>query len=387
MSNIKRLLYRHAIGLSTDEEREELARWAGEDSSRNDLLRRLGDPEYLADEFRRRQLVSADRPCAEMKRFISASRLRIRMKVFSIAATVLLVLGLGVFWFRSIDSSNGPHIIDVPEAYVCQGTLSIDNLEPGTTKAKLISQSGSSVELDASDTAQVCRPMLSTIDKGGAGVINQLCLDVPRGGEFKILLEDSTEVWLNSDSRLHYPETFGEKERRVRIEGEAYFKVKPDSSRPFYVETDNMAVRVYGTLFNVKAYSDEEYIITTLEKGSIAITASGEKSGELLLSPGHQALYDKESNHVNMKVVDPVEVTGWHHGRFVLEEQPLRNIMRDLSRWYNFNYRFEDPGLEDIVFMGSIPRYSNFSAAQYVIEQTGDIRLRVEGDCIVVSAR
>ncbi len=387
MSNIRRLLYRHAIGLSTDEEREELANWAGEDPLRKDLLRRLGNPEYIADEFRRRELVSSERPCAEMKRFISAARLRRRIKVYGLAACVLLILGIGVFYFKSMRLDTDSRISESTLASLHQGALCIDSLVPGTTRAKLISEAGTAIELNASDTARLCRQILRGKDIRDRGVINHLCLDVPRGGEFKILLEDSTEVWLNSESRLRYPEAFGDRERRVSIEGEAYFKVKPDNGRPFYVETGDMTVRVYGTSFNVKAYSDEEFIITTLEKGSIAITTTGEKTGELLLSPGHQALFDKESSHVNMKVVDPVEVTGWHNGRFVLEEQPLRNIMRDLSRWYDFKYRFEDPELEDVVFMGSIPRYSNFSAAQHAIEETGDIRLRMEGDCIVISAR
>lgn len=215
----------------------------------------------------------------------------------------------------------------------------------------------------------------------------RLCLDVPRGGEFKIILEDSTEVWLNSESTLSYPEVFSPTERRVRVTGEAYFAVKTDAKRPFYVETDRLTVKVYGTAFNVRAYADDPFIYTTLERGSISITRTDISSGEVLLSPGHQALLNREDLKLNMRTVDPQVITGWRHGRFVFEEQPLASIMRDLSRWYDFDYEFESPELEQIIFMGSIPRYADFATAISIIEMSGGLHFTTQDGKVIISSQ
>lgn len=388
MTDIKKLLYRLSIGQCSPSEREELEKWAAGNKARLDLLRRLADPDYVATQLSKRSLVSVSRPMADMRRFIGASRLRQRLKALSIAAGVALIAGVAATYF--IYSNGGAFDMQSENGLMAearQDSMSIEGILPGTTRAKLFSGTGTAIELNATDTALMSHDMLLPQDKDGRSEVSELCLDVPRGGEFKIMLEDSTEVWLNSESRLRYPEVFSSDERRVQVEGEAYFIVKHDASRPFYVETKELTVRVYGTAFNVRAYDDDEFVYTTLEKGSIAIRRLGINSGELLLSPGHQASLNRVESKINMKVVDPAVITGWRHGRFVFEEQPLKNIMRDLARWYDFKYEFEDHELENIVFMGSIPRYSNFSAAQHILEQSGDIELRTDGDRIIVAAK
>lgn len=388
MTDIKKLLYRLSIGQCSPSEREELEKWAAGNKARLDLLRRLADPDYVAAQLSKRSLVSVSRPMADMRRFIGAARLRQRLKSFSIAAGVALIAGVAATYF--IYSNGGAFDMQSENGLMAearQDSMSIEGILPGTTRAKLFSGTGTAIELNATDTALMSHDMLLPQDKDGHSEVSELCLDVPRGGEFKIMLEDSTEVWLNSESRLRYPEVFSADERRVQVEGEAYFIVKHDALRPFYVETKELTVRVYGTAFNVRAYDDDEFVYTTLEKGSIAIRRLGINSGELLLSPGHQASLNRVESKINMKVVDPAVITGWRHGRFVFEEQPLKNIMRDLARWYDFKYEFEDHELENIVFMGSIPRYSNFSAAQHILEQSGDIELRTDGDHIIVAAK
>ena len=112
-----------------------------------------------------------------------------------------------------------------------------------------------------------------------------LCLNIPVGCEFKIILEDSTEVWLNSDSKLFYPQHFASGERKVKVAGEAYFKVRKDDTRPFFVETADQMIHVYGTSFNVRDYPDDPCAFITLESGSIALSSIGNNGGEIHLSP------------------------------------------------------------------------------------------------------
>ena len=215
--------------------------------------------------------------------------------------------------------------------------------------------------------------------------LKQLSLEVPRGGEFKVVLEDSTEVWLNSETKLIYPESFAQNERRVIVEGEAYFKVTKDPKRPFYVETDGQQVRVYGTEFNIRSYTEDKQVYTTLIEGSIALSKLHEKSGELLLTPGHQALFDKQKATTFVQPVDTAVVTSWKRGRFVFEGQNLEQIMCDLSRWYNFDYKFQDESLRQIEFMGSIPRYNDFPSTLTLLKKSGGIEFHLEGSTVIIS--
>lgn len=198
-------------------------------------------------------------------------------------------------------------------------------------------------------------------------------------------LEDGSEVWLNSASQLVYPEHFASAERRVKVKGEAYFKVAKDSERPFYVETDGQLVRVYGTQFNVRSYNEDSDVKTTLVEGSIALSKMSGNGGEVLLTPGHQSSFKKSSEVLSVHSVDTDVVTCWRNGKFVFENQDLESIMQDLSRWYNFDYSFANAKLKKIVFMGSIPRYAEFSTALAIIEKSGGIKFKVTGNKVEIN--
>lgn len=383
MTDIRNLLYRNAIGQCTDEEKAQLEKWAEGSPERLDLIKRLSDPDFIARQLLRRDFVPIDRPMADMQHRISAIRNRTRRKVIAIAASIALLAGIPVTY--SLYNSDTLSTADTVLSESTPAVMDLDSIMPGTTRARLISASGATLELSAADTSEIKRPRLLA-GTGEFQAPRELCLDVPRGSEFKIILEDSTEVWLNSESTLSYPEVFSPTERRVRVTGEAYFAVKHDPNRPFYVETDEQTVRVYGTAFNVRAYADDPCVYTTLEQGSISITRTDIPSGEVMLSPGHQALLNREDNKLNMRQVDPAIFTGWRKGRFVFEEQPLSSIMRDLSRWYDFRYEFATPEVADIVFMGSIPRYADFSTAISIIEKSGGLQFTTRDDKVIISA-
>lgn len=203
-----------------------------------------------------------------------------------------------------------------------------------------------------------------------------------------IVLEDSTKVWLNSASRLIYPEHFAEGSRHVSVEGEAYFEVAKDSSRPFYVEIPGAQfVKVYGTEFNIRSYPEDAEVKTTLSEGSISITPVNGNGGELFLSPGNQAVIDKTTSTASVRSVDVERVSGWRNGRFVFEEQTLYQIMQDLGRWYDFKFEFADDDLRETIFMGSIPRYSNFTTAISILEKSGGIRFDIADNKVKISKR
>ncbi len=376
--NIAILISKLLTGTLSESETCYLNEWVTADTTgrRAALLKMMLDNDQLTREYRQRTLVDIESALREMQVRISIAQAPVRRKrrtIMAAAASAALLICSSLWYLGrdvSLSEPAAPTAVAVPD-----DTTSI--IRPGITKAVLWQSSGSSMQLRANDPITSGNKFPATRQDICLTSPEELCLEVPRGGEFKIILEDSTEVWLNSESTIRYPEAFGSGERRVAVTGEVYFQVKKDPSRPFYVETDRQVVRVYGTSFNIRAYHDEPATYTTLETGSISLSQSSAPSGELFLSQGHQAILDHTSDRINMSVVDPGVVTSWRHGRFIFENQTLERIMRDLSRWYDFHYEFTDQSLSSRIFMGSIPRYSDFRTVIQVLENCGHIRFTV----------
>ncbi|WP_297067341.1 FecR domain-containing protein [uncultured Duncaniella sp.] len=383
MKLISDLFYKLFVGNISDEEKKTLSEWVGENHKRQILFRLLSDPNELEREFRYRKLVDVSRAEAQMKQMIARAERRHLIKkrlVYWTAAAVFA--GVVMIMFNSDDVR-----IDMSETEIARSGHEQCLIHPGETKALIRLSNEKTIALNANDTAVNSSFFVPKESDSGSVVAESLCVEVPRGGEFKIILEDSTEVWLNSESTLRYPETFGGDERRVIVSGEAYFDVHHEPDRPFYVVSGNQQIRVYGTAFNIKDYSDDDMSYITLESGSIAMSRLDSPGAEVYLSPGHQAVFNKNDEQLSMKLVKPDVITSWRYGRFVFEGQPLRNIMRDLARWYNFYYEFKDPDVAEIRFHGSIPRYSEFVTAMTIIENCGSVKFAINGNHVKISGQ
>lgn len=156
------------------------------------------------------------------------------------------------------------------------------------------------------------------------------------GSIIKYELPDSSIVWLNSGSRMRYPITFTKENRQVTLSGEAYFKVKANPEKPFYVHTpEGITTYVYGTHFNVNAYRDNSYIETILEEGKVNIVMPNQTATEVKLLPGEGFFYDKTSQSYQKKNVDTYEYTAWKEGKLIFRNTTLEEIIRRLSRHFN----------------------------------------------------
>lgn len=379
---ISDLILKHITGSITEDEKKELKVWIEEDPEHERVFRGLTDMSRLRELHLRYDMIDTTRPKRDGQRRIDEMKTvaeeersrRRRVPAFLwLAASVVALVGVGA-WLMTRDDVT----LTTPVQPQIAQIQKLDDIKPGEVKATLTSSKGETVALDANDSVM---PQVITEIKAAATEnsreTTELCLDVPRGGEFKIMLEDSTVVWLNSESTLRYPEVFSDTNRRVQLSGEAYFEVKKDTKRPFLVESDGQTVRVLGTEFNIKAYPDDNLTYTTLESGSIALYSADRTSGELIISPGHQSLLDRNKRQIDTKTVRTDVITSWRHGRFVFQDLPLKAIMKDLSRWYDFEYEFTDPKVGDIVFIGSIPRYSDFATAAAILEESGGIRFEI----------
>lgn len=369
------LICKKVIGIITAEEQQVLDQWRKRNTYNESAYQRLTDMKRLQIEYNRLRLTDTTRPLAEMKKRLGIETSRWPLRSVAAAVSVLIV-GVSAWLLLSQQGEM------IPEK-----TIASTEIYAGSTKALLTLANGETLEL--TDNIQQNQKKLSdvlSVPISTSPRVAEQVLTTPRGGEFRITLEDSTEVWLNADSRLTYPETFDGKQRRVSLEGEAYFKVAKDATKPFIVVSGSQEVRVYGTEFNVCAYSDEKDIRTTLVEGSISLRPINGNQSELMLTPGKQAIFDKSEETARVVSVDTEVITSWRTGVFVFEEQTMEQIIHALSRWYDFEYEFKDAATAQIIFMGSIPKYSSFDDVCDIFHKLGGVKLRQEGHKVIITA-
>lgn len=149
----------------------------------------------------------------------------------------------------------------------------------------------------------------------------------------KVMLPDSSCVWLNAGSTLRYPSRFTAQERVVQLRGEGYFEVQSDQAYPFYVSLYNgMQVKAHGTKFNVNAYEEDQLLESTLERGKIDIIAGNQV---IALKPNEHITYNKEEKRFIVSTVNIDEKTAWKEGRLVFRNATLEEVVKQLSRRYN----------------------------------------------------
>jgi transmembrane sensor len=165
-------------------------------------------------------------------------------------------------------------------------------------------------------------------------------LVVPYGRRADVLLADGSRVWLNSGSRLVYPNAFKGSKREVYLQGEAFFEVSHNKKQPFHVYVKDVDVKVLGTSFNVRAYPDEKNLKTTLVTGSVELSAEQNKN-VARLAPGRMAIYEKGSQF-NIHNVNTEIQTSWKSGYLYLRNEPLQNLLKTLERYYNVPVVLED---------------------------------------------
>ncbi len=164
-------------------------------------------------------------------------------------------------------------------------------------------------------------------------------ISTPRGMGVKIILPDSSEVWLNADSYIEFPERFRKGARMVVVSGEVFFKITPDASSPFIVKSSQIDVRVLGTEFNFNNYTPDNTQVA-LVSGKVEIL-SPEGSGLATLSPGEAAVCGADGT-VEVENVDTYALTQWVEGFFYFDDVPLIDVLRELGRWYNMGVVFHN---------------------------------------------
>ena len=373
------IIVRRILDQADETERELVERWLTEDEMNRKYYRkakRYFDRYYTGEESRE---VDVEDAWSEFVVYADKSpRKYLWRRVMRYAAVLLLPLCLGLgYWFWGNDSLD---------TAVIPGGIQI---EPGTTKAILVFNSGRQVELTDSSTFEQAMGRFKSeegkVEKSLKPVEYNKII-VPRGGEYNLVLADGTSVVINADSKLSIPDRFEGKERRVRLEGEALFHVVKDAEHPFVVEMEGGDVTVLGTVFNVSAYSEEVCIQTTLVEGSVAFRGKGMKEVRVIV-PGEQVTYDVQTNSVEVEKVDTGIYTAWAEGKWIIEGKRLEDIMKQLARWYDVSVFYQNPEVKDLVFTGDLEKYSSCNVILDIISMTTSVEFELKDKMIIVKMK
>ncbi|MGQ8335574.1 FecR family protein [Sunxiuqinia sp. A32] len=183
----------------------------------------------------------------------------------------------------------------------------------------------------------------------------------PNGHISKCILPDGTVVWINSESTITYnAEGFAEGTREVKLEGEAYFDVTKNEGKPFYVRTNLADVRVTGTSFNVKAYSDSKLFETVLKEGSIELELGGrDENQKIKIKPGERAIFEADQKKLLIQNVDARIYSAWRNGQLIFKDATLNDLIKELERIYEVEFKLNDPELGNYRFRGTFSYDNN----------------------------
>lgn len=381
---LAQILVKSLQGELTVEEQEILDRWLAEDENHPDFYEH-----YASDAFVVRKLKSASGVDWQedyesfMQKHTFSSRQNPWRQWIKYAAIFFLPLALALVLWLKVPVQPVELAVQAPVVEKSKPVLTLaggeriiltDSLKVSETDGTWVA--GENGELvytkQAEDTVVAPKPLL----------YNRL--EVPRGAEYFLTLTDGSKIWLNSETVIRYPVNFTGKKREVYLEGEAFFKVTKDSERPFVVHAAETQVEVLGTEFNVRNYSDELEVATTLVNGSVRLTTE-KKNRQVILEPGEQGCIDKATGKMGVHTVDTYLFTAWKDARFVFRNTRMEDLLNILSRWYDLDIFYQNNAVKDICFTGDMARMVDFRQLLAIIEANERIQFRIRDRAVTVS--
>lgn len=274
---------------------------------------------------------------------ISIGNHKTRELVFFRAAAAAVIILIGVaalFYLNTKETDTRAELL----SYAISGKVDVGNLK----ETRLILDEDRAIDLEGNADIQYAEKEL-IIQAGEEGYNQRIETDktaystlvVPYGRKADVTLSDGTKVWLNSGSRLVYPNNFKGSKREVFLQGEAFFDVAHNKEKPFHVYAKDVDVKVLGTSFNVRAYNDEPTLKTVLVEGSVALSGAGSTNNAVQLTPGRMAVYEA-GKPFSLSNVNTEIYTSWKDGYLYLQNEPLQNLLKTLVRYYNIPVQLEN---------------------------------------------
>jgi transmembrane sensor len=363
------LLEKYRNGMLTVEEKAILESWYLHESTYS--------KHEISDEalFRNLDLIAEQLPLKYKNRTI-----KLWPKIVAVAASVAAIV-FGVWFFNS-----SQYLVFSSQSLSVQ---SANDIAPGKNRATLTLGDGRVIQLSEAKEGVVLSNASSFSYDDGSAIDDPASSDykavnaagswntvsTPKGGTYKVSLPDGTQVWLNAESTIKFPNRVRNGKRLVQLVGEAYFEVSKNKALPFYVLSNNQRIEVLGTHFNVSVYPGDALATTTLLEGSITLNKT-------LLKPNQQAVLMGKGGLMisNVKASDAI---AWKDGDFIFKQEPLENIMKKVARWYDVDVAYQSD-VSKHRFDGMVSRSKNLSSVLKMIELTGKVHFKVEGRRILV---
>lgn len=341
------------------------------------VLEKLGEADLSPEEIKERKISVL----SKIREQMPVHRIPVYRKLwFRTAAAAVLITGLMTTGYFILNKEAG-----TKQQIVAKTRL--EEVTPGHNGAVLTLGNGQQIILDSAQNGQLAiQGSIQVIKQNGElvyqgqqaeDVMNTVSTD--RGRQWSVVLPDGSKAWLNSASSIRYSLNFSGSTREVTTTGEVYFEVAKDTKRPFHVKTGEMDITVLGTHFNVNAYHDENTIRTTLLEGSVKVSKGNQ---QVLMKPGQQARITNNGQLTTTNNIDVQQVMAWKSGFFEFRDLDLAAIMRQVSRWYDVDVKYEgQPGKEP--FGGRISKNVNLAVVLKGLEITG-VTFRLENNQLVV---
>lgn len=253
-----------------------------------------------------------------------------------------------------------------PKSEILATTAQLASIPPGKERAIIILGNGKRIDLEHLSLNQSIQTGDVIIKKDGKGQISyhdvktgQISIQknsmyTPKGATYDLTLSDGTLVTLNADSKISYPTSFDNGNREVELQGEAYFHVQKTTNKSkFIVKTRGQEIEVLGTRFNVNAYPETDRTQTTLEEGSVVVSAQDVPQSNLYLKPNEQATL--QHGTLNSRHIDLEEVLSWKKGQFYFNGNNTEEVMQQIARWYNIDIIYKRSKSKE-QYTGTIPR-------------------------------
>lgn len=381
-----KLILNHLKGALSATESVEFERWKKDNEKRSGLISDLGDEKTLSKELSEFSKVDAEKSWDKLLNRLdvkSHSTSTLMMQFVKVAAVFIMLLSVAGAIYLFMPQNNKVLVSDAisvePGAY--NAVLSIDGEE------EILLNDTSTTELKHNNT------LLANVKNGKLNYTSnakvkstKMLLVVPERAEFHLELPDGSKVWMNAGSMLSFQHPFEENKREVYVEGEVYFEVKSDKTKPFLVDVaGHNVIEVLGTSFNVKAYSEDHVHEAVLVEGSVVWKT--ENGTERIMEPQQRLTWSSKTTDISINDVDANNYTAWKDGQFIFDGVRLDEIMKSVGRWYGVDIKYDAEDIKHMPFSVDVKRYGDLQTILKMLEATQKIKFELKDTELLISRK
>jgi transmembrane sensor len=302
---------------------------------------------------------------------------KIRQAWMMMAASFLILISLGTWLIQR-------PLVKIPVIAKEQNLP----VEPGKEQARLILSDGSTIGLgqqkdqiiEEGDLKIKIEDKKLDYSTLSSKQVYSHKIEVPRGGTYVLELADGTRVWLNAESEMEFPTSFNGAERVISLNGEAYFEVAKNPAKPFLVKVNGTVVEAVGTAFNINTHWKQGLVKTILTEGRIKVS-----NGERMKFVNEGFASVSGGGKIDIEKADVEEAQAWKDGYFYFNGKNLREIMEEISRWYNVDLKFTI-NLNNETYKGGIKRTESIESVCKMLEGLSGFNLVLKNRTLVVSS-